>query len=104
MQNTRLVLVPYNRSETITVRVAAERAGVSQSTIRNWCRYHAIGRQIVGGPFSVSKVALAMLLNDDLAALRLYHSGDRISPVVMAYFDREAKTRVATSGDSVLGS
>jgi hypothetical protein len=36
----------------------------------------------------VSKVALALFLDDDLKALRAYHAGNRADPRVLAYFER----------------
>jgi hypothetical protein len=37
----------------------------------------------------VSKVALAMFLDEDKRALRAYHAGNRADPTVIAYFKRE---------------
>lgn len=54
-----------------------------------WCRDHDIGRHIAGGPWLVSRVALAMFLNDDAAALRAYLAGDRSGPLVAEYFQAE---------------
>ena len=53
------------------------------------CRDHDIGRHVAGGPWLVSRIALAMLLNDDAGALRSYLAGDRTSPIVVAYFKAE---------------
>ena len=47
--------------------------------------YH-IGRRVVGGPWQVSRVALAMLLDGNNAALGAYLSGDRDGPLVAPYF------------------
>jgi hypothetical protein len=69
--------------------VAAERAGKSPGTIRNWCIEHGIGRRVGGGQWIVSKVALAMFLDDDEEALRRYKAGDRSSDGVAAYYRRE---------------
>jgi len=41
-------LIPFHPAETITVTEAAERAGKTDRTIRNWCLDHQIGRRIVG--------------------------------------------------------
>lgn len=68
---------------------SAERAGKSPGTIRNWCIQHGIGRKVGGGQWIVSKVALAMFLDGDEEALRLYKAGDRTSDCVAAYFRRE---------------
>jgi hypothetical protein len=84
----RIILVPFNHLEAISVAEAAERAGRSQSTVRSWCQNHGIGRRIVAGHWQVSAAALQMLLDDDKKALCAYHKGDRTSPLVAPYFDR----------------
>lgn len=83
-----IVLVPYDPREACSLASAAARAGKSETTIRNWCREHGIGRRIVGGVWAVSKPALEMLLDGDQAALLAYHGGDRSSPLVCPYFER----------------
>jgi len=83
------ILWPFDRRECISLKQAAARAGKSESTMRGWCEQYGLGRRPGGGTWSVSKVALAMLLDDDLKALRTYHSGDRADPSVAAYFKRE---------------
>ncbi|MCJ2084314.1 helix-turn-helix domain-containing protein [Methylobacterium sp. J-090] len=82
-------LVPFNRREGLTTAEAAEQANRTERTIRMWCRDHDIGRRIAGGPWLVSRVALAMFLNDDAPSLRSYLAGDRHSPEVAAYFASE---------------
>jgi hypothetical protein len=72
----RHILNPYDAREAITVAAAAKIAGKSPETIRSWCASYCIGRHIAGGSLAVSRVALAMLLNGDRAALRSYLSGD----------------------------
>lgn len=47
-----------------------------------------IGRRVGGGVWVISKVALAMHLDGDAAALKAYLSGDRSSQAVKAYFER----------------
>jgi hypothetical protein len=84
----RRILVPYNAAEGLSIEEAAEFAGKSYSTVRNWCLQHGIGRRVGGGTWVVSKVALAMFLDGDRRALRAYHSGDRTSELVTAYFER----------------
>lgn len=79
-------LIPFDRREGLTTAEAAARANRTERTIRLWCRDHDIGRHVAGGPWLVSRVALAMLLNDDAAALRAYLSGDRSTPIVADYF------------------
>jgi hypothetical protein len=71
-----MILIPYDRREGIPLNVAAERAGKSPGTIRNWCIEHGIGRRVGGGQWIVSKVALAMFLDGDEEALRRFRNGD----------------------------
>jgi hypothetical protein len=47
-----------------------------------------IGRRIGGGTWAVSKIALAMFLDDDMVALAAYQAGDRTSDLVSPYFER----------------
>lgn len=82
-------LIPFDRREGLTTAEAAARANRTERTIRLWCRDHDIGRRVAGGPWMVSRVALAMHLNDDAAALRIYLAGDRASPEVGSYFAAE---------------
>ena len=84
----RKILVPYDKRECISLKEAADIAGRSESAMRNWCDEYGLGRRIGGGPWSVSKAALAMFLDDDLKALRAYHAGDRTSDLVAPYFKR----------------
>jgi helix-turn-helix protein len=86
--DSRRILVPYNSKEGLSIEEAAEFAGKSYSTIRNWCVQHGIGRRIGGGVWAVSRPALLMFLEDDKRALRAYHAGDRTSELVTAYFER----------------
>jgi hypothetical protein len=87
MTNTPQVLIPFHRSEAVSIAAAAADAGRSVRTMREWCNLHDIGRRI-GGQWAVSKVALAMYLNGDRVALRAYLAGDRSSSTVTAYFER----------------
>jgi hypothetical protein len=89
MYEVCMTLIPYDKREGIPLNTAAERAGKSPGTIRNWCIEHGIGRRVGGGPWIVSKVALAMYLDDDRDALRRYKAGDRTSNRILAYFKRE---------------
>jgi hypothetical protein len=81
------ILIPFHRSEVLPIPEAAAIAGRSVRTMREWCQRHDIGRRI-GGQWAVSKVALAMQLDGDRAALKAYLAGDRRSPAVAAYFER----------------
>jgi len=69
--------------------VAAERAGKSPGTIRNWYIEHGIGLRVGGGRWIISKVALAMFLDGDHEALCRYKSGDRSNDRMVVYFRRE---------------
>ncbi|QDM27509.1 helix-turn-helix domain-containing protein [Tardiphaga sp. vice304] len=82
-------LVPFERSEAMTLKQAAEIAGRTVNTIRNWCEARAIGRMIAGRWY-VSRAALAMFLDGDHAALAAYFEGDRTSSVVAKYLNRYA--------------
>lgn len=82
------VLTPYDPREGISLAAAAKRAGKSETTIRNWCPQHGLGRRVGGGVWVVSQVALAMFLDRDGQALAAYVSGDRSSLLVKQYFNR----------------
>jgi hypothetical protein len=82
------VLVPYDRREGMTLRDAAKLAGKSEGTVRTWCQQHDIGRRVAGGPWCVSTVALAMLLDGNADALAAYLAGDRHGPLVASYYER----------------
>ena len=84
----RYVLSPYNKREGMPVEKAAELAGRSDGTIRNWCVQFEIGRRIAGGNWEVSRVALQMLLDGEMEALAEYHTGERTDPRVIAYFEQ----------------
>jgi hypothetical protein len=85
LPDQRYVLVPYDKREAMSIEQAAERAGKSPSTMRNWCVQHAIGRRIGNGHWEVSKVALQMFLDGNWDALASYHSNNR-DPILMGYF------------------
>ena len=90
-------LIPFDRREGLTTAEAAERANRTERTIRIWCRDHDIGRHVAGGPWLVSKVALAMFLNGDAVALRAYLAGERRSPTVAGYFATEGLSDLVPS-------
>jgi hypothetical protein len=83
-----LTLIPYDKREGFSLGDAATVAGKSVGTVRNWCLQHGLGRRVGGGTWVISKVALAMFLDDDMVALAAYRSGDRSSLVVAPYFER----------------
>jgi len=83
------VLYPYDRREAISVQEAAKIAGRPAPIIRGWCDGFAIGRKVAyGHHWSVSRIALQMLLDGESEALRKYLAGDREDPEVTHYFDR----------------
>jgi hypothetical protein len=82
-----IVLIPFHALEATSVAEAAKTAGKCESTIRTWCRHHQIGRRI-GGAWAVSKVALAMLLEEDFEALARYHRGRRVQDEAVAWYYR----------------
>jgi helix-turn-helix protein len=84
-------LVPYAKEERISVKEAATIAGKSERTLRNWCVERGIGRR-VGGIWAVSKVALVMWLDGDLAALAAYRDrGARASSETVARYYRRCE-------------
>jgi hypothetical protein len=56
---------------------AADLAGKSVGTVRNWCIQHGLSRRVGGGTWVVSKVAFAMFLDGEMVALAAYKRGDR---------------------------
>ena len=93
---TALVLVPFNRREKLTLKQAAEIAGLHVETIRRWCSLKDVGRKI-GGRWAVSHPALLMFLDNDRHALRDYHAGHRSGGLVEAYFERAGMRVKGTS-------
>ncbi len=84
------VLIPFEIREALTLRAAADIAGRTPRHIQNLCILHGIGRQVLGNRWLVSRVALAMLLEDDTDALAAYRDwGVRASYAPVAkYFRR----------------
>ncbi len=81
------VLIPYNAREAASLREAAKISGMSVETMRRVSSLHDIGRKI-GGRWAVSRVALAMWLDGNRAALKAYLAGERNGLVVGPYFER----------------
>jgi len=71
------ILIPFDKRESMTLRDAAKLAGKSEGTVRTWCQQHDIGRRVAGGPWCVSRVALAA-----------YLAGDRHGVLVAPYYER----------------
>ena len=66
-----MIPTPY-ADEGLRLDEAARVAGKSARTVRNWCVERGIGRKVGGGTWVVSRVALAMFLEDDLDAFTAY--------------------------------
>jgi hypothetical protein len=88
MSATPSILTPFDKRESMSLAEAAKLAGRSEGTLKTWCHQWSIGRRVAGGPWCVSRVALAMLLDGDAVALRAYHAGDRHGPLVAPYYER----------------
>jgi hypothetical protein len=82
---TRMVLIPFDAREALTLQQAAQIATVSETTIARCCKEPGIGRKI-GGGWRVSRVALQMMLDDNGWALVAYLDGDWTSQRVTRYF------------------
>jgi hypothetical protein len=83
----RLVMVPFDKCESMRISKAAEFAKKAENTIRLWAERYGIGRKI-GGQWYISRVALIIFMDGDMAALDAYHSGDRSNPLIRPYFER----------------
>lgn len=79
-----LVLMPFDSREALSTTEAARIAHRTGETMRVWCEKFGIGRKIAG-QWMVSRVALQMVLDDNMSALAAYHSGDHLSPSVLQY-------------------
>ncbi len=86
-EDSRIVLRPYNPDEAKSIAEAATRAGIGETTAREWCSRYALGRKR-GGHWRVSIVALEMHLDGDEDALALYHAGELQHERVRAYYAR----------------
>jgi hypothetical protein len=84
----RVILVPFDRREAMSIAEACRIAGKSESTMRSWCVRHGLGRRVGDGPWVVSRVALAMFLDGDYEALARYHRGERAGASLQPYFAR----------------
>ena len=80
-------MVPFDARESISIAVAMRLSGKAGNTIRLWAEQYGIGRKI-GGDWHISRVALRMFLDGDMAALAAYHAGKRDDPAVRSYFER----------------
>ena len=83
----RLILVPFEARESVSIAVAAKLSGKAGNTIRLWAERFGIGRKI-GGDWHISRVALQIFLDGDTATLNAYHAGNRTDPAVRSYFER----------------
>jgi hypothetical protein len=69
----RLIMVPFDARESLSIGVAAKLSGKAPNTIRLWAERHGIGRKI-GSDWHISRVALQIFLEGDMAALAAYHA------------------------------
>ena len=83
----RLIMVPFDSRESISIAVAAKLSGKGSNTIRLWAEQYGIGRKI-GGAWHISRVALQIFLDGNTATLNAYHAGNRTDPAVRSYFER----------------
>jgi hypothetical protein len=81
------VLIPFDIKEALTISEAAAIAGRTVVTMRAWAAMHDLGRR-VGGRWLISRVALAIHLDNDRTTLKAYLDGDRHSRNVVSYFER----------------
>jgi hypothetical protein len=81
------VLLPFDIQEAVSISDAARIAGRRPVTVRAWAANYDIGRRVCGR-WMVSRVALAMHLDNDRKALKAYLAGDRESQTVTGYFRR----------------
>lgn len=84
-----IVLKPYDPREAISPDIAARQTHRTTETMRQWASLYALGRK-VGGRWFLSRVALAMFLENDFTALKAFHLGDRASELVEPYLKRLA--------------
>jgi hypothetical protein len=83
---TRLVMVPFDLRESMSIAVAAKLSGRAGNTIRLWAERHGIGRKI--RRLAHQQGALRIFLDGDMAALAAYHAGNRTNPLVRPHFER----------------
>ena len=85
-------LVPYDRRDAISPAVAARIAGCSEMTVKRWAERYGIGRRVVGR-WKISRAGLAMLLDNNKAALIDFVAGDQASAAVQAYLAKLSPSR-----------
>lgn len=83
------VQVPKVWPKSISVSIAASRAGTVPETIVRWCKREGIGKQLrPKAPWRVDPVGLAIVLAGDGDALSVYQTtGDLNHPVIGRYAD-----------------
>ncbi len=85
---TEHLVILMRRSETISLKDAVARYGMSDRRLRDLCSKHRISRQpSPGSPLTISGPALEMVMHGDLEALELLRDGNRAHPRVKRYFD-----------------
>src|SRR5215472_10867363 len=83
----RLIMVPFDARESLSIAAAAKLSGKAPNTIRLWAERYGIGRKN-GGDWHISRVALQIFLDGDTATLNAYHAADRTDAAVRCYFER----------------
>lgn len=74
--------------EMLDIKGAAKHCGRSEKTVRRWVKSYPIACQSLGGgPFTVSAIALTMVMHGDMEALELLRAGHRSAPAVRRYLD-----------------
>ena len=85
------ILEPYDRREAISIQDASELFGIPPRTLRRWSTKYRIGKRLGGykRPWSLSRVALPMVIDRNWSALAAYHRGARKEEIVANYYRRE---------------
>ncbi len=84
-----MCLVPYDRREVMFTAEAAATYGDSPGTIRANCERYRLATRVGSSRLHISRVAMRMFYENDGRALMKYLSGDRTSPEVVSYYERE---------------
>ncbi len=90
------VLIPFTAAESLSIAETAAAFRWSGENIRAWCLKFHLGRKI-GGEWKVSRVAFRMFIEGDERSLQSYLQGDRSSPEIILYFQREGISEVLRS-------
>jgi hypothetical protein len=76
------------KGETIGMKQAEDKTGLSAKTIKRWCKEFGIGvHSCSSASWRISAPALLMVLHGDICALELLRSGNRTHARVARYYD-----------------